>query len=183
MYKNEKLFILTGGPGSGKTTTLLAIERLGFAHSPEVARQIIQEQVRDQGDALPWANREHYTSLMLERSIESYRQYELIGYPTFADRGIPDTLAYARLVQLPEQGAIREACDQFRYADRVFIAPPWREIYEIDEQRKQDFQEAEHTYEVLARTYKDCNYDLVELPKATPQERATFILAEISRPH
>lgn len=182
MHKNEKLFILTGGPGSGKTTTLLAIERLGFSYLPEVARQIIQEQMRDQGDALPWAKRDRYASLMLVRSIESYLQYERIEYPAFADRGIPDTLAYAQLIQLSEQSAIREACDEYRYADRVFIAPPWREIYEVDEERKQDYAEAERTYFALIGTYNDCNYDLVELPKATPQERAKFILQEISQP-
>lgn len=124
MHKNDHLYIVTGGPGSGKTTTLLALEKLGFACVPEVARQIIQEQVRDHGDALPWADRERYTHLMLQRSIVSYRRHARVQRITFADRGIPDTLAYARLIQLADQKRIRDACDRFRYADPVFIAPP-----------------------------------------------------------
>ena len=182
MHVNRNLYVLTGGPGSGKTTTLLALEKLGFPLVPEIARQIIQEQVRDHGDALPWADRERYTRLMLQRSIQSYRHHARITHITFADRGIPDTLAYARLIQQPGQQPIRDASHRFRYADRVFIAPPWREIYEIDSERKQDFDEAQRTYTVLVNTYKDCNYDLIDLPKISAQERAKFILQEISKP-
>ena len=182
MHTNKNLYIVTGGPGSGKTTTLLALEKLGFAYAPEVARQIIQEQVRDQGDALPWANRDLYTRLMLKRSIQSYRDYARVQHITFADRGMPDTLAYARLIQLTDQQPIGDACNRFRYADRVFIAPPWREIYETDSERKQDFEEAVRTYTELMNTYKECNYDLVDLPKIPPGERAKFILEQISTP-
>ena len=48
-----QLVVVSGGPGAGKTTLLLELERRGFCCVPEVARQIIQEQVRDEGDALP----------------------------------------------------------------------------------------------------------------------------------
>lgn len=180
MRINRNLYILTGGPGSGKTMTLRELEQLGFSYLPEVARQIIQEQVRGHGDALPWADRKRYTSLMLERSIASYRKHARAAHITFADRGIPDTLAYARLIQLADAEKIRAACDRFRYADSVFIAPPWKEIYATDAERKQDFEEALRTYEVLIETYQECNYELIELPLASPAERASFIMDAIA---
>jgi predicted ATPase len=43
--RQPNLFILSGGPGAGKTTTLAELEKLGFACAPEVARHIIQQQV------------------------------------------------------------------------------------------------------------------------------------------
>ncbi|MEI7114204.1 MULTISPECIES: hypothetical protein [Serratia] len=51
----------------------------------------------------------------------------------------------------------------------MFIAPPWRAIYAQDSESKQSFAEAEQTY----RRY---GYRLQELPRASPDERAEFLL-------
>ncbi len=173
---NPNLFVITGGPGAGKTTTLLELDKLGFRHAPEVARQIIQEQMESGGTALPWANREAYTALMLRRSIESFEEHTPAAAPLFTDRGIPDVLCYARLIGLPDTSPIEEACRRYRYASPVFMAPPWPEIYRIDSERQQDFTEAERTYTLMVQAYRECGYLIVELPKLPPAERAKFIL-------
>ncbi len=136
MYSSPNLFIVSGGPGSGKTTVLDELARLGYGHAPEVARQIIQEQVAAGGTALPWADRAAYVRLMLERSVASYREYAATESPMFADRGIPDTLCAARLYGLGDLTAIESACRDYRYAPLVFVAPPWAEIYQTDGERK-----------------------------------------------
>ncbi len=155
------------------------LQRSVFQHAPEVARLIIQEQVRAGGKALPWNDRKAYIRLMLQRSIESYLQHTRVSKPTFADRGIPDTLGYARLIGLHDLSLIQSACRDYRYAPIVFIAPPWREIYETDSERKQDFDEAERTFDVVGEVYRDCGYEVCELPKATPVARADFILTKL----
>ena len=177
--ENPNLFVITGGPGSGKTTVLLELQQRGYKFAPEVARQIIQDQVQQGGDALPWGDRERYTRLMLERSIESYLAHSPVAATTFADRGIPDTLCYARLIGSPQEHQIRAACDRYRYASLVFMAPAWLEIYATDSERKQDFVEAERTAELMRAIYEECGYHVVELPKATPEERADFMLNQL----
>jgi hypothetical protein len=67
--ENPNLFVISGGPGAGKTTLLDELAGLGFRYAPEVARQIIQEQVRTGGTALPWADRAAYIDLMLQRVV------------------------------------------------------------------------------------------------------------------
>ncbi|MGH9666117.1 MAG: AAA family ATPase, partial [Bryobacteraceae bacterium] len=67
----------------------------------------------------------------------------------------------------------------FRYAQPVFLAPPWEEIYETDSERKQDFAEAERTYHLLADVYREYGYETVELPTLTPFQRAQFILRRL----
>lgn len=174
------LYVVSGGPGSGKTTLLRELARLGFPHAPEVARQIIQEQMRTGGRALPWDDREAYTALMLRRSIESYWEHAASAATAFADRGIPDTLAYARLIGLADTIAIETACREYGYASLVFLAPPWRKIYATDAERKQDFAEALRTYDVVASVYRELNYEVVELPKEAPAERAQFVIAHLA---
>jgi len=180
MHSGKNLYVITGGPGAGKTTVLRELEQQGLGCALEVARQMIQEQVRDGGTALPWADRILYTRLMLERSVQAYRQHARGLHPTFFDRGIPDTLGYARLIGLRVDQFIRRACDQYRYASPVFLAPAWREIYETDSERKQDFDEAERTCALIAETYQQCGYEVVEIPRATPKARAEFIVKRLT---
>jgi predicted ATPase len=171
--------VITGGPGSGKTTVLQELGRRGYPFISEAAREIIQEQVAAGGNALPWGDRVLYTELMLERSVQAFLRNCSTERVTFLDRGIPDTLCYARLVGLANDEAIREACAHYRYAPRVFIAPPWEEIYDTDSERKQDFAEAVRTYEEMLKVYRECGYELVGLPRKTPEERAAFILEQL----
>jgi len=176
-----KQVVISGGPGAGKTALLEELRRRGYSCSSEVAREIIQEQVSAGGDALPWADRERYARQMLNRSVAAFEESLRIGSPVFFDRGIPDTLCYVRLVglscELEHEAAIM--CDRHRYWRQVFLAPPWREIYETDSERRQDFDEAVKTYSLMQKTYEDCGYEVVQIPLASVEERAAFLLGEI----
>ncbi len=174
------LVAISGGPGAGKTTLLLELEQRGFRCSPEVARQIIQEQVRRGGDALPWGDRVKYCRLMLERSVAAFLEHEDSAEIVFFDRGIPDALCYSRLAGLGLEEEILAACRRYRYVAKVFLASPWGEIYVTDPERWQDFDEAVRTYELMVTAYRDCGYEVVEIPLVSPGERADFIVRELA---
>ena len=175
------MFMISGGPGAGKTTLLAELQKLGYSTVPEVARQIIQEQVRSGGAALPWADKEAYTRLMLRRSIESYIEHASLPGPIFFDRGILDTLCYARLIGLADASDIHDACRNYGYAPLVFLAPPWEEIYITDNERKQEFAHAVQTFQSMAEVYEEYGYASVMLPKTSPAARAKFVLQTIPR--
>jgi predicted ATPase len=156
------------------------LERRGFRCAPEVARQIIQEQVRVEGDALPWGDRKRYCRLMLERSIASYREHAAAQKITFFDRGIPDALCYSRLAGLGLEEELMAVCERYRYAREVFLAPPWREIYVTDAERWQSFDEAVSTYELMVEAYRDCEYEVVEIPRVPAGARADFLVYRLS---
>jgi predicted ATPase len=179
IINNPNLYVISGGPGAGKTSLLRELAQRGVSCVPEVARQIIQEQVASQGDAVPWGNTARYAELMLERSIADFVKHSGATEWTFFDRGIPDVLCYARLIGL-QQDETQRACDGYRYNRLVFIAPPWKEIYTMDAERKQTFTEAIETHRVMEQSYRDCAYEVVELPRVSAERRAKFVLREIS---
>jgi predicted ATPase len=175
---NKNLIALSGAPGAGKTTLLNVLQSRGYACVPEVARHIIQQQMQSGGSALPWQDTTAYIRLMLEDSISSFLQHQHAQHPTFFDRGLPDTLGYAQIIQLPDQRAIEQACKLHRYA-KVFLAPPWRAIYTTDTERKQTFDEALFSFEQATNAYTRCGYDPILLPLSTPNDRADFVQSHL----
>jgi predicted ATPase len=177
---SESFFVLTGGPGSGKTSLIEALARAGHAHMPEAGRSIIQDQVLIGGDALPWRNPAAYAELMLSWEMRSYRQALDLAGPVFFDRGIPDIVGYLRTIDSPVPAPLKRAADLFRYSSRVLIFPPWAEIFAQDDERKQSFDEAVRTYEAMVETYTICGYSLIEVPCLPVQDRVDFVLDALS---
>ena len=175
----ERFFILTGGPGSGKSTLIAALAARGIRTMPEAGRAIIQDQVAIGGDALPWGDRAAFAELMLSWEMRSYREALVGDGPVVFDRGVADVLGYLRLSGLPVPLHVERAAQAFRYHRRVFVAAPWAEIFGKDAERKQPFEEAKRTYTVLAETYTELRYELIVLPFAPVEERVDFLLAKI----
>lgn len=174
-------FILTGGPGSGKTAVLNELNTRGHLTVSEVARSIIQKQQADGGDAIHTGNRKAFQDLMLEQSIADYCRMQSEGKIVFFDRGIPDVYGYSKAFCGEASKAVNDAVLRFRYNKTVFIFPPWPEIYENDVERQQDFHEALQTYYALKEGYVDCGYTLIEVPKCPIKDRINFILQIISK--
>ena len=173
-------FILTGGPGAGKTTVLNELRKRGIACLEEVAREIIRQQMETGGNALPWADVLQYKKIMLEKTINQFMNEG--SEPSriyFFDRGIPDIVSYSRLIKAPVENFLDDACRRYRCNKVVFIFPPWKEIYTTDNERKQHFEEAVRTYEVLKETYQEYHYQIIDIPPASVEERADLIVALI----
>ena len=176
----QQFHILTGGPGSGKSSIIAGLRKRGFASTPEAGRAIIQDQVAIEGHALPWLDRMLFAELMLSWDIRSYHLAEEQPSLVFFDRGIPDVLGYLRLSGLPVPDHMNKAAALFPYSKDVFIAPPWKEIFRQDQERKQDFDEAVRTYDALASVYETLGYELVPVPLRSVDDRVEFILDRLS---
>jgi predicted ATPase len=172
----ERLTVITGGPGSGKTTLIDLLRERGFAVAPEAGRAIIQDQTTIGGTALPWRDPALFAELMLAWELRSYRWALDQPGPVFFDHAVPSVASYLRLTGLPVPDHVTAAVAAFPYHPRVFVAPPWPEIYRTDEERHQDLAEARRTYDVVVETYTGFGYRLVELPRVDVAERLRFVL-------
>lgn len=175
----KRFFVLTGGPGSGKSTLIEALHSAGYRRSIEAGRGIIQDQVAIGGRALPWHDPVLFAELMLSLEMRSYHIAKQSTGPVFFDRGVVDVAGYFRLLDLPLPKHVENAVETFRYNRRVFIAPPWKTIYEQDRERKQDFEEAVGTYEALGAAYTERGYELIEMPLVSVEKRMRFVLQAI----
>ena len=128
---------------------------------------------------MPWSDPALFAAMMLCWEMRSYHIAQHQTGPVFFDRGVPDVLGYLRLLRLPVPEHMQKAAHTFRYNRRVFIAPPWQEIFRQDRERKQDFDEAARTYDALVLTYTELDYGLVEIPRAPIDERVRFLLDNI----
>jgi predicted ATPase len=174
--QDQRFFVLTGGPGSGKTALIEGLARAGFARSVEAGRGVIQDQMAIGGPALPWQDRAAFAELMLCWEMRSWHMALAQAGPVFFDRGVPDVAGYLRLQGLPVPHHLEKAVHLFRYNRRVFITPPWREIFAQDRERRQDFDEAVRTWEAMVATWTGYGYELVEVPRAGVKERVRFVI-------
>ena len=175
----DRLHVLTGGPGSGKSTLIEALAGRGVATSPEVGRAIIKEQVAAGGNALPWADHRAFAEQMVAREVAAHESALATGEAVVLDRGVPDVIGFLRASGLAVPPHIDAAARTFRYNPRVFIAPWWPDIFTADAERRQTPEEARATFEVMVGTYRDYGYRLVELPRDTVAARVAFVLDHI----
>ncbi|MFD2599069.1 AAA family ATPase [Sphingobacterium corticis] len=177
----DNFYVITGGPGVGKTTLLTELEKVGFRIVHEDARRIIQNEVKKGGDGLPWKNKAYYTKLMIEESIKTYKLLSESGSSDihFFDRGIFDAFCYADMIGIDIEDHLKKAVSDIRYNRKVFLLPPWKRIYENDNERKQEWNEAISTYNAMKLTYRKYGYELMEVPIGTIANRADFVISQI----
>jgi len=116
---------------------------------------------------------------MMQKSVDDYLAHAGTEQVTFFDRGILDTITHARINHFRLSEAAYFQAQTHRYNRKVFLAPPWQEIYSTDSERKQTFEEAMGAFRVNQEVYTEYGYELVEIPPAVVQTRADFILNSI----
>ena len=178
---HTNLFVITGGPGVGKTTLIKELQAAGYLVVEEDARKIIQQQMLKDGEALPWKNKLLYAKLMLEAAVNSYQTVikKQVSNPVFFDRGILDAICYMSMENIPIPLATKAMTLAHPYAPKVFILPPWEEIYQTDNERKQTWEEAVFTFEKMKESYLGYGYEVIEIPKVAVGLRRAFIEKEI----
>jgi len=74
---------------------------------------------------------------------------------------------------------IKDLLQDCRVNKKVFITPPWKEIYKTDGERDQTFEEAADGYQRLFEWYQKNDYEMIILPKTSVEHRVDLILSEM----
>lgn len=170
--------VITGAPGTGKTTVLEKLNSKGYPVLPEMARALIKEQQALDSELLPWKAHKRFGEALYARQVQQYHQAQE-GQISFYDRGILDNLGYLRRDGI-QNIALEEKAHSYPYFPKVFFTPPWQEIYNQDAERWEDFELMLDIHQALQAIYRDFGYQLIEVPRLAPEKRVDFILHQLT---
>ncbi|WP_445722101.1 AAA family ATPase [Flavobacterium sp.] len=178
---NKEIIVLIGGPSSGKTTLINALIKKGHICYPEISRDVIKEAQKQGIEQLFLEKPLLFSELLLEGRIKQFKQATEEKEPiVFIDRGIPDVLAYMHYIGDSYPDSFHKACSEYKYS-KIFILPPWKDIYVSDKERYESYEQAILIQDHLKETYSSFGYELIEIPKDTVENRVNFVLQNLSK--
>lgn len=175
----QQKIVLIGGPGTGKSSVLNELISRGFLCKPEISREVTLEAQKKGIDQLFLTNPLLFSDLLLKGREKQYLEAnESTDKLVFFDRGIPDVHAYLEFFNTDYPAHFIKKSTTHLYT-KVFMLPPWKEIYTCDNERYESFEEAVKIYHHLKKTYEQIGYKISIVPFGTIQERTDYILNAI----
>lgn len=166
--------MITGGPSTGKSTTLREISARGYQTVPEAARLFFERKKAEGYDAIE-AREEFDFQTEIEKIRFGVEQVDYDCDHVFYDRSVFDNYAY------------RDHYDQIyniypklsmqlinRSYDKVFILEPLE--FDEDSVRSEDSQGQKEIHEKIRETYEQFGFNLIDVPVMPVQERVEYIL-------
>ncbi len=175
----SKRIVITGGPGSGKTSLISFLEKKGYTCLPEVSREVILKAQAEGIDQLFLEDPILFSEHLLKGRLQQFEDLKPSDNEfIFYDRGLPDVTAYMDYLGTKYPSHFTETCTKNRY-DAIFLLPPWEDIYIQDNERYESFDQAELIFEYLHNGYQNYGYDVHHVPVGTIEYRCEFILKKI----
>ncbi len=168
--------MLIGGPGTGKSSVLTALENRKFHCMPEVSREVTIKAKEEGIEQLFLTDPILFSKLLLEGREQQYiAATQSSSDIVFFDRGLPDVHAYMEYTKEAYPSYFLEKSTQYKY-DYVFLFKPWKEIYTSDSERYESYEESLTIDIYLQKAYKELGYSIINVPFGSIKERTNFIL-------
>lgn len=173
-----KRYILTGTPGSGKTSILHELKSRGYKVVEEAATDVIAyEQMRSNLE--PWLRPDFIDAIV---RLQKQRQLEAamdLDEPQWYDRSPVCTLALSRYLGYPPSASLLEELERIE-RERIYQ----RQVFFIEhlgfcqpsEARKITFEESLVFEKIHEDTYLSLGYDLIKIAPEALSQRVHHII-------
>lgn len=175
---SEQFVLISGCSGGGKSTLLAELRARGHAVVEEPGRRIVRQEREAGGSALPWSDPAAFARRAIDMALADREAARARSGWVFFDRGLID--AASALEAVAGETVLKALAAAHRYHRRVFLAPPWPEIYATDAERQHGLAAALPEYRRLESVFPALGYEVVLLPKVPVSARADFVLATLS---
>lgn len=173
---NTRKIVITGGPGTGKSSIINELIKRNYTCFEEISRQVILDARKDGIQQLFLTKPLLFSELLLKaRTKQFIEANSLKNELVFLDRGLPDVVAYMDYANSEYPEHFVDACNKYVY-DKVFVLAPWQEIFISDSERYENFDQAVQIHDALLATYERFGYELIDVPFASIEKRADFII-------
>ena len=170
-----KAYVISGGPGIGKTTTIELLSARGYPIVPESARTIIEEEMLKGSDVLPWKNLAAFQEKVAD--LQLGKEKDLIkDEVVFMDRGLVDGYGYCTMGNIAAPKTLEENA-RGRY-EKIFLLERLPG-YITDTARIENLEFAEKVHQAIHDAYVHFGYEPILVPVLPPEERVDFILNSI----
>ena len=175
--KETNWYVITGGPSSGKTTTVNLLNSMGYKTTIEHARHYLDTQ-RVNGKTVKEIrkNQNEFQLGVLEMQIEQENFLEADDI-VFLDRAIPDSLAYYRFLNLLPHTKLLDALKRVSYK-KIFILD--RLPLVADYARTEDEPAQKEIHDLLTEVYESLPFPVVHVPVMPVTNRVEFILKNLN---
>jgi predicted ATPase len=174
----DRFVIISGCSGGGKSTLLGELGRRGHAVVEEPGRRIVKQELQAEGSALPWVDAAAFVRRAVAMAVRDWQSARAREGWVFFDRGLVD--AAAGLQHVTGEPVLGVFGQSYRYHRRVFLTPPWPEIYVTDPERRHGLDTAIAEYSRLLEAYASLGYEVHVLPKVGVAKRADFVLEALA---
>jgi len=172
----QKKIVLTGAPGTGKTSVLNKLKIEGYFCMPEISRDITIKAQQEGIQQLFLTDPYLFSKLLFGERENQYKSATKTDQKlVFFDRGLPDIQAYMEYTKQEYPTDLKNKTMGYVY-DHVLIFRPWKEIYISDNERYENFKESLEIDSHLQKVYKELGYSPMEVPYNSVEKRTDFIL-------
>ena len=176
--KHQPYYIITGPPSSGKTTLINELLKANYHCYQEMARIVIQENLKEGVDCFPWKNNVEFSHQVFVKITDLLNS--LNGDFCFFDRSIVDLIAYMDVSKSNRNKNYIDTIYKSPYNRNVFFLPFWDEIYTNDNERKESKEEAILIEKSLRDVYSEFGFQIIDVPISAIDLRIDFILNKVN---
>lgn len=169
--------VITGAPGTGKTTLIGMLADLGYTTIPEAAKAVIDDGLA-QGQTLDQIRGDEYAWQAAIRKRHMLHQANVhTDQLAFFDRSAHDNLAHLRYYQL-QPGAEWDDIKTSNPYKTVFLLEPLDDVAQAYF-RTEDIHFSRKITSIMEDVYREAGANPIRLPAMPPAERLAFILSHL----
>jgi predicted ATPase len=175
--KKIRRYIITGGPGVGKTTIANELKKIqGFTAIDEAATRIIQKHLAE-GTSKPWELKDFDEQIVAMQKEDRLNSNLLNEESIFFDRSSIDSISYCLHHQKTPQKKVIEAAEEVidYYNPRVFLVENFGQC-EQTAVRCETLEECHKIEQLLEKTYTALGFEVTRVKPGKVKDRIAAIV-------